>query len=382
MADFRFLAEKIEQLRGQDRSRKLVPRVHDGVHLRSEDGTSLINFGANDYLGIAAQQKTPSRSCLTGAAASALVSGWTTEHEALAKAIAAWESTEAAVLFPSGYAACSGTIACLAREGDLILSDELNHASLIDGCRLSKATKVIYPHREVEAVDEILRKSRDRYDRVWIVTDGVFSMDGHVAPLASLCDLAKTHDATVIVDEAHGTGVLGSNGSGLCETLGLKEEVPIRIGTLSKGIGSQGGFVVGPQVVIDYLINHCRSLIFSTALAPAAVAAAASAIETIRAQPDRAQTVQRYAKQLRQRLSLDGDGIESCVPIVPLVVGSDSAAVGLSKELERRGFFVPAIRPPTVPEGAARVRVSLSAAHEPAMVQSLADAIIESGFLG
>lgn len=366
---FEYLSQRLDELASQQRLRELVPRATDGIRLRVSDGRELINFGGNDYLGLAAERVASPLA--TGSTASALVCGWTELHEQLAKRLAALEATEAAVLFPSGYAACSGTIATLAEAGDVILSDELNHASLIDGCRLSRAEKVIYPHRDWDAVHRFLVKRRMQFARAWIVTDGVFSMDGHVAPLEKLCTVAELFDATVVVDEAHGTGVLGEHGSGVCEAVNVKDRVPIRIGTLSKAVGSQGGFVAGPQVVIDYLINRCRSLIYSTALAPAAVMAALDALDSIANEPQRRAHVRQLAAAVREELSIAAEPVESLVPIVPVVVGSDQAALEKSQRLADQGFFVPAIRPPTVPEGAARLRISLSAAHERSIVDAL-----------
>ena len=212
---FDFLSERLAKLRDECRLRSLVPRVAHGVRIVEADGSELINFGGNDYLGLAAERASSPVS--TGSQASALVCGWTEIHQRLAETIAEFESTESAVLFPSGFAACSGTIATLAESGDLILSDELNHASLIDGCRLSRAECVVYPHRNVDAVEETLKARRNAFARTWIVTDGVFSMDGHVAPLEPLVALAEKYDAFLIVDEAHGTGVLGETGSGVAK---------------------------------------------------------------------------------------------------------------------------------------------------------------------
>ncbi len=366
---FNYLSQRLDELARKQRLRSLQPRVANGIRLRLPDGRELINFGGNDYLGLAAERV--SSPLATGSTASALVCGWTQLHQQLATRIAALEATEAAVLFPTGYAACSGTIATLAEAGDLILSDQLNHASLIDGCRLSDAEKVVYSHRDSDAVERILSERRSEFTRVWIVTDGVFSMDGHVAPLQELCDLADRYDATVVVDEAHGTGVLGEHGSGVCEVLDVKDRVPVRIGTLSKAIGSQGGFVAGPQVVIDYLVNRCRSLIYSTALAPAAVMAALDALDTIANEPQRRAHVHQLAAMIRRRLSVPAAGVESIVPIIPVLVGEDNTAVEKSRQLAEQGFFVPAIRPPTVPEGTARLRISLSAAHDSTIVEAL-----------
>lgn len=375
MTNFDHLAQRLAQLEENQRFRKLVPRVSDGIYLVASDGRRLTNFGGNDYLGLAAERHASSE-CQTGSGASALVCGWTQLHQRLAEIIADFESTESAVLFPTGLAACSGTIATLAEEGDLILSDATNHASLIDGCRLSRAARVVYPHRDCQMVQQTLEKKRGDFNRVWIVTDGVFSMDGHLAPLDRLCDIADRYDACLIVDEAHGTGVLGDSGSGVCEAMGVKNRAAIRIGTLSKAVGSQGGFVAGPKVVIDYLVNRCRTLIYSTSLAPAAVSAAIDAFAAIRDQPERRSHVQTLARVLREKLSIDAGPLESSVPIIPVVMGEDHRAVTASARLAELGFFVPAIRPPTVAEGTARLRVSLSAAHDGEMVATLADAIV------
>ncbi len=376
MTDFDFLDQRLGELRRDNRLRRLVRRVADGVRLIESSGRELINFGSNDYLGLAAQRRVSP--VPTGSMSSALVCGWTDQHQQLADKIARFESTESALLFPTGFAACQGTVATLADQGDLILSDQLNHASLIDGCRLSGATTVVYPHRDCDAVARVLEQQRAEFARVWIVTDSVFSMDGHVAPLPQLCDLARRYDAILIVDEAHATGVLGESGSGLCEALGVKDRVDIRIGTLSKAIGSQGGFVAAPAAVTDYLVNRCRPLIYSTALAPSAVVAADEAIDVIADEPQRRDRLGRLLHLFRRSLSMECDSIESTVPIIPVSIGDDARAVAMSERLAEAGFYVPAIRPPTVPQGTARLRISFSAAHDESMVAALAKAIEES----
>jgi 7-keto-8-aminopelargonate synthetase-like enzyme len=224
-------------------------------------------------------------------------------------------------------------------------------------------------------VEEKLSEIRTRFERVWIVTDGVFSMDGHLAPLPQLADIGDRYDATLIVDEAHGTGVLGAGGRGVCEWLEVEDRVPIRIGTLSKAIASQGGFVVGPRVVVDYLINRCRSLIFSTALAPAAVAAARRSLRMIISEPQRREILQQLSQQVRESLSLVASPTERGVPIIPVVLGSEGKAVDAAHQLIQRGFYVPAIRPPTVPTGTARLRISLSASHDPEIVGRLCEEV-------
>ncbi len=374
MTSFDYLANQLARLDARDQLRRLVPRRHDGIFWIDENGRRLINFGSNDYLGLAASKTVDA--VATGAGASALVSGWTVEHEALATRIAEFESTEAAVLFPSGYAACSGTVAALAGANDVIFSDQFNHASLIDGCRLSRAKCIVYPHRNTDFLTKSLTECRHLFERVWIVTDAVFSMDGNIAPLVELCDISDRFDAALIVDEAHGTGVLGTTGGGLCEALEVKERVPIRIGTLSKAVGTQGGFVAAPRVVIDFLVNRCRPLIFSTSLAPAAVRAADQAIKSFPYQRDIRERVQGHAKRVRRSMSLLTDcEIENGIPIVPYILGDEAATIAASKRLAEAGLYVPAIRPPTVPIGTSRLRISLSAAHDDTMINTLLNAL-------
>lgn len=365
---FDHLAAALSELTTKGRLRELVPRRIDGPWIELADGRRLINFGGNDYLGLASRSSLGGTS---GSGASPLVCGWTESHQRLAEAIARFEATEAAVLFSSGFAACSGAVATLAQEGDLIVSDQLNHASLIDGCRLAAAKRMIFPHRDCDSLAATLSQCRNDYRQVWIVTDGVFSMDGHVAPLRRLCEIAEAFDAHVMVDEAHATGVLGETGSGVCEELGVKDRVAIRIGTLSKAIGSQGGFVAAPRVVVDFLINRCRSLIYSTALSPASVAAAADSLEVIRCQPGRRLQLQELSQRFRKELRIDVPSPEDMVPIVPLIVGDDTRSMQVSAALAESGFYVPAIRPPTVPEGASRLRISLSTLHDESMVAAL-----------
>ncbi|MCA9135404.1 MAG: 8-amino-7-oxononanoate synthase, partial [Planctomycetales bacterium] len=368
--------DRLSDLHRLGRYRRLQARQHDGVYLIDYQGNRLINFGSNDYLGMSAALATrlPERRSV-GATASGLVCGWTDRHQILAEMIADFEQTESAIVFPSGYAACSGTVASLCRQGDLILSDELNHASLIDGCRLSRAQCIVYPHRNVEAVERIFAANRRSAKRAWIVTDSVFSMDGHVAPLVELSTIAKRYDAALIVDEAHATGILGKNISGACEALGVKDKVPIRIGTLSKAIGGQGGFVACPKIVSDFLVNHCRSFIFSTALSVPAVDSAILALSDRVELGRRRDRVCGLARELRAALGLLPPGqpdqyqsLESAIPIIPIHIGSDADAVAASQRLRDLGMFVPAIRPPTVPEGQARLRLSLSADHRDEMV--------------
>lgn len=367
------LANELDRLRDLNRYRSLSVYRNEGVRLIDADGHSLLNFGANDYLGLASYlAKAVTANETIGATASSLVCGWTQRHQCLADTLAKFEETESAVLFPSGFAACSGTISALGRAGDLILSDQLNHASLIDGCRMARAECVVYPHGDTGFIENFLSQHRLNYKRAWIVSDSVFSMDGDLAPLQALCDVAEQFDATMIVDEAHATGVLGQSGSGACEELHVKGRVPIRIGTLSKALGGQGGFVVGPTVVTEYLINRSRPLVFSTALSLPAVETALLAIENVKTDPDRRSRVRAHASWVREQLGMT---VSAGVPIIPIHIGSDSDALKMANKLRNAGLFVPAIRPPTVPENGSRLRVSLSASHQESMLVELVEAI-------
>ena len=345
------------------------------------DGRDLLNFGANDYLGYAGDvrlTKAASKAACAegfGAGASPLVSGHSTAHDNLERVIAKLLQVEAALVFPSGFAANSATIAPLVAAGDVIFSDERNHASLIDGCRLSRADVRIYPHRNMAALETDLATA-DGACRKLIVTDSLFSMDGTVAPLADLADLARRHRAILLVDEAHATGVFGDRGSGLVEHIGCSDGVHIRVGTLSKALGAAGGFVAGHSRLITWLRHRARAWIFSTAHPPAVAAAATRAIELVATEPSRRHELLTRAATFRQRLA--SHGIETgaaSAQIVPVVAGEAAAAVALSARLAERGFFVPAIRPPSVPPGKSLVRASLSWLHSDDDLERLADAI-------
>ncbi|HEV3166798.1 MAG TPA: 8-amino-7-oxononanoate synthase [Isosphaeraceae bacterium] len=348
------------------------------------DGQVLINFSSNDYLGLAADPRVVAAGVRAanefgwGAGASPLVSGWGQPHQALAEALARFEQAEAAVLFPTGYAANLGTITALVGRGDAVFSDQLNHACLIDGARLSGARIFIYPHADAGALEDLLRQNRGAARRALIITDGLFSMDGDLAPLAELVALAERFEAMLLVDEAHGTGVFGPDGRGAASECGVADRVPVRVGTLSKALGSVGGFVAGSQRLIDWLINHARPLIFSTALPPAAAAAALEALTIAQAEPWRRERVRALGERLRVRLNEAGHDVgHSTGPIIPVVIGDPERTLALADRLLARGMLVPAIRPPSVPTGTSRLRVGLSAVHRDEDVDALAAAIIE-----
>ena len=355
------------------------PLTHEGpqsVRL-SIDGRELINFGSNDYLALAADprlSRAASEAAIHvgwGSGASPLVTGRAALHRQLEERLAEFEGTEAALLFSSGFAANLGAIAALAGPGDAVYCDRKNHASLWDGCRLSRADVRVYPHNDCRRLAELLKAS-GRYRRRLIVTDGLFSMDGDLAPLDELAELAERHRAMLLVDEAHATGVFGRNGRGAAEHFGVEDRVHVRVGTLSKALGCSGGFVAGPTATIEWLVNRARSYVFSTAAPAAGSAAVLAALDVVRDEPQRRESLLARAQALRDELRGQGWSTgASASQIVPLFVGDPRRATALSAKLLERGLFVPAIRPPTVPEGEALLRVSLTAGHTEEMIASL-----------
>lgn len=345
------------------------------------DGRTLLNLGSNDYLGYAgdvrlakaAARATCAEGC--GAGASPLVSGHSRAHELLEEALRNLLQEPAALLFASGFAANSATIAALAGPGDFIASDERNHASIIDGCRLSRATIGIYPHRDLAALERLL-VSHTAARRRLIVSDSLFSMDGTIAPLAGLCELAARHGSMLLVDEAHATGVFGLRGSGLVEALSCADGVHVRTGTLSKALGAAGGFVAGHADLVRFLRHRARGWIFSTAHPPGVAAAASRAIELLATEPERRRELLERARSFREALVASGiDVMAAEAQIVPIVAGTPAAAVALAARLAEAGFFLPAIRPPSVPEGRSLVRASLTWLHAPADLERLARTI-------
>jgi 8-amino-7-oxononanoate synthase len=371
--------------------------------LRSGSRT-LVNFASNDYLGLAADPRViaAAREAAEeygwGAGASPLVCGWRTIHEELAAGIAAFERTEAALLFPTGFAANLGTIAALVGTGDAVYGDRLNHACLVAGARLAGASLRVYPHYDPDRLESILARERSRFRRVLIATDGVFSMDGDLAPLAELVAIAERFEAMLMVDEAHGTGVFGPDGRGAASECGVADRVPIRVGTLSKALGSLGGFVAGSRRLIAHLLNRAPSLVYSTSLPPAAAAAAREALGIAQAEPWRRERARRLGDRVRSGLvpaespSGNPDRVAGASqappqpamtpslsstsgPIIPVLIGEPARTLALSDCLRERGFLVPAIRPPTVPKGTSRLRVSVSAAHTDEEVAALIQAM-------
>ena len=343
------------------------------------DRRDVVLLGSNNYLGLSTHPDVIAAAVEatqvfgTGASGSRLISGNSELYKTLETNIAKTKQTEAALVFSSGYAANTSIIPILAREGDLILSDALNHASIIDGCRLSRATKKIYRHCDVEHLKTLLVESSD-YKRRLVVTDGVFSMDGDIAPLRDIYEVATEYGVMLLADDAHGFGVLGKDGSGTLAHFGLEGENIIQMGTLSKAIGGLGGYVAGSRALVELLINRARGFIFTTGLPPATLAAADSAINVMRSSPDLRQRLLKHAETLKTALTDLGYTLfPSQTQILPVVLGEPQRATDVAEALLAEGVFAPAIRPPAVPSGTSRLRVTVMATHTDAEIQKAVD---------
>jgi len=326
------------------------------------EGQEKINFCSNDYLGLAQDPRLVEAACQAardygaGSKASCLVGGHYDLHEACEREVAAFKNTEAALILNSGYQANIGLLPILATRGDVIFSDALNHASLIDGCRLSRAKKEVYSHHDLEALEGALKKAAQARKR-WIVVEGVYSMEGDVTPLPEILALAEKYEAYVYLDEAHATGVFGKEGRGLVEYFedqghSLKTDRLWQMGTFGKALGSFGAYVAGDRGWMDYVVNTCRSFIFTTALPPPVLGAIRKAVEIVPQESERRRRLWQWVKMFQ--------GVS---PIIPIIIGSEQATLHIHERLLEEGFFVQGIRPPTVPRGTSRLRLTLSASH-------------------
>ena len=351
-----------------------------GTHLEIK-GKTYLSFCSNNYLGLANNPlvikavKDAVEKYGWGTGASRLVSGNMRMHEALEDEISRFKGKEASIVFPTGYMANIGTISSLVSKGDLVICDKLNHASIIDGCRLSGADFRVYPHCDIEKLENILKKST-KYPRKLIVTDTVFSMDGDIAPLPDIVRIAHKYEAMVMADEAHGTGVFGENGRGVVEHFNLSKKVSIVMGTLSKAVGSLGGYVSGDADLINFLRNKARPFMYTTALPPAVCAASIAGIKLIQKDPSLRESLWRNVRFLKEKLeSLSLKVIPSESPIIPILIGDAKKAVDVSKFLYKKGILIPAIRPPTVPAKSSRLRMTVMSTHTKKDLEKLLDVL-------
>ena len=364
-----------------------VLRPIDGAQnaVVSLDGHDVLLFSSNNYLGLAnhpvlkraAAEAIERFGC--GSGASRLISGSMAVHHELEARLAALKKTEAALVFPTGYHANVGVLSALMGPGDTILSDGLNHASIIDGCRLSRAEVRVYPHGDAQALTALLAACPPSGQRL-IVTDTVFSMDGDLAPLAELVELARRYDAWLMVDEAHATGVFGPHGGGLVEQAGFVDRVDIHMGTLGKALGGIGAYVAGSRELVDWLVNRARSFVYTTGMPPAAAASALAALDLVEREPERRQRLWDNTRFLSDGLRGLGYRIgDSRSQILPVIIGDARQTMAIAEATLRRGVFAHGIRPPTVPEGTSRIRVTPMATHTRAQLERTLEAFESAG---
>ncbi|MFA6563395.1 MAG: 8-amino-7-oxononanoate synthase [Verrucomicrobiia bacterium] len=383
-----FATAALEDLRGAGLFRQLRAVAGPQGSRIVVDGREVVNFSSNDYLGLANDpllQEAATHAIErygVGSGASRLVCGNIAPYAELEARLAAFKGKEAAVVFGSGYAANVGTICTLVGKGDTVILDKLDHASIVDGARQSGATIRVYPHGDLNKLEKLLQAKRDGC--VLIVTETVFSMDGDIAPLREIVELKDRYGAWLMIDEAHATGLYGQRRRGVAEALGVEDRVDVTLGTLSKALGCVGGFVCGSQALVDLLVNRARSLIYSTALPPAMVAAASAAVKFVMSRGGEARCNELWwrVNELRKGLGKESGASVSPnqlgSPIIPLLIGDEARAVECSRQLFERGLFAPAIRYPTVARGAARLRLTVTAAHTSEQTKLLIKALSES----
>jgi glycine C-acetyltransferase len=383
-----YLHTAIEELKAQNLYHELPILSGEQKAVTVVNGREVINLSSNNYLGLATHPKLrrtsieATRKFGCGTAAVRTIAGTMTIHMDLEKQIARFKDAEAAVVFQSGFTANAGTVAAVLGKDDLIISDELNHASIIDGCRLSKATIKIFRHRDLEDCERILKETENWSGHKLLITDGVFSMDGDIAPLPGLCDLAEKYNCIMMIDDAHSSGVLGRGGRGTVDHFGCHGRVDIQVGTLSKAIGSMGGYVCGSRDLIEFLYQRARPFLFSTSHPPAVVGACQAAF-TLLDSPDGERLVKKlwsntkFFKRGLKKLGFDTGASET--PITPIMVGEAAKAFEFSKAIFEEGVFAQAIGYPTVPQGKARLRTIVTAAHKRKELEQALDVISRVG---
>jgi glycine C-acetyltransferase len=380
-----FLADELEQMRRQGLFRPL--RVLDSAQDTEVivDGNRVLNLSSNNYLGLTTHPRLKTAMIEAtekwgaGSGAVRTIAGTMTVHEELERRLAEFKHTEASLVLQSGFTANLGVLQSLVKEGDVIISDELNHASIIDGIRLSKAERSIFKHRDMDDLERHLEQHRDKRVKL-VVTDGVFSMDGDIAPLPAIVERAERFGALVMVDDAHASGVLGKNGRGSVNHFGLDGRVDLQMGTLSKAIGVLGGYVAGPQTVRDFLIHRARPFLFSTSHPPGVAAACIAAIDVLLAEPERIDRLWKNTKRFKdglKRLGFETGASET--PITPVIVGKGAVAMDFSDRLFKRGVFAQGIGFPTVAEGRARIRTIVTSMHTDAQLDRALEAFASAG---
>ncbi|MBE6081637.1 MULTISPECIES: glycine C-acetyltransferase [Tissierellales] len=384
--ELKFLKEKIQQLKDQGVYRKLPVLQGPSDAEVMLNGKKVINLSSNNYLGFANHPRLKKAAIEAvekygaGTGAVRTIIGNMDIHEELEKILAEFKREEAAFVYQSGFNCNAGTIQAITEEGDLIVSDELNHASIIDGSRLSKAKKTIFKHSDMDSLEEVLKTNRDKYRNILIITDGVFSMDGDIAKLPEIVELAEKYEAMTYVDDAHGSGVLGESGRGTVDHFGLHGRIDFSIGTLSKAIGVLGGYVAGSNTMYEWLNHRARPVLFSTSLPPAAVGAIIEAIKMLMESTEYTDRLWDNAKYFKAKLGKLGFNTgHSQTPITPVIIGEESKTMEFSRELFNNGVFVSGIVFPTVPRGTGRVRCMVTAAHTKEQLDRAVDAFEKVG---
>lgn len=375
--------QSVQQMKQRGLKRELHTLMTGNETVVQIGKDKLLLFSSNNYLGLATDKRLKKKAITAietygvGAGGARLTTGNYQIHEQLERAIATWQKCESALVFSSGYLANQGAISSFTQVGDVIFSDSLNHASIIDGCRLSKAETIIYQHVDMLDLETKLNLWKGKGKKL-IVTDGVFSMDGTIAPLPKIVELAAKYDAYILVDDAHGSGVLGENGEGVVGHYKLQGKVDFIVGTLSKAVGAEGGFVAGSKRTIDFLQNFSRTFIFQTALSPATTAAAMEGIRIIQEEKSRRKKLTENVESFTRELSKVGFKVTSKqTAIISLEIGDSQLANAFSQKLYATGIYIPAIRPPTVPINTSRLRITLMATHSQEQLIYLKDSLIE-----
>ena len=364
-----FIQNELQALKSASLFRHLRSVASDQGPTLIVDGRQVLNFSSNNYLGLANHASLRNAAVAAierygcGSGASRLISGNMTLHEELETKIAQLKGTETALVFNSGFQANTGVIPTLVGDGDVVFSDALNHASIIDGCRLSRARIVVYRHCDLDQLEHGLKQA-PRSSRKLIVTESLFSMDGDEAPLQEIVELSERYDAMTMVDEAHATGVYEPDGAGLVSQLALGDRVLVQMGTLGKAVGGFGAYVAGSAALRELLINRCRSFIFTTSLPPVVMAMAIAAVDLIKSEPQRRRALRDNCSRIRDGLARLGYPLaDSRSQILPLMIGDATACMHVSQRLFDRGVYAQGIRPPTVPQGTSRLRITLMATH-------------------